>query len=171
MRARVAVDAEQQAAEAPPAVDRDRHLDLDLVAGIALEIRAPHQRPVDAGRRHFEPIGAIDRVGDVEHRRQRARDGLAVLDRHGAVRPLGHDLDGAAGEPGNPDPDQAVAEAGEHRLDDGGNAGRHALLDDQARLGVRRVVRSLRVIRSSFGDTTLGFQQFRRPHFGLGPSR
>ncbi len=39
----------------------------------------------------------FDRVGDVEHRRQRPRDGLAILDGHGAVRPLGHDLYRTAG--------------------------------------------------------------------------
>ena len=34
------------------------------------------------GRGNLQPIGAIDRVGDVEHRRQRARNRLAILDRH-----------------------------------------------------------------------------------------
>ena len=48
------------------------------------------------GRGNLQPVGAVDRIGDVEHRRQRARDGLAILDRHRAVRPLGHDLHGAA---------------------------------------------------------------------------
>ena len=58
----------------------------------------PHQRPVDARRGNLEPIGAVDRVGDIEHRRQRARDLLAILHRHRAVRPLRHDLHGAAVE-------------------------------------------------------------------------
>jgi hypothetical protein len=69
------------------------------VAGEADEIRAPHQRPVHAGGRHFEPIGAINRIRHIEHRRKRARHILTVLDGHRAVRSLGHDLDGAAVEP------------------------------------------------------------------------
>ena len=117
---------------------------LTLVAGIALEIRAPHQRPVDAGRRHFKPVGAIDRIGDVEHRRQRARDYLAVLDLHRAVRPFGHDLHGAAGEPRNLHPHQSVAAGDQDRLGDRRYPRRHALLDDQARLGIRPGCRSLR---------------------------
>jgi hypothetical protein len=43
------------------------------------------------------PVSALDRVGDVEHRRQRPRDRLAILDLHRTIRPFGHDLDGAAG--------------------------------------------------------------------------
>ena len=46
---------------------------LTEMAGIALEIGAAHQRPVDARRGNFQPIGAVDRIGDIEHRRQRAR--------------------------------------------------------------------------------------------------
>ena len=45
----------------------------ELSAGIAHEIRAAHQRPVDAGRGKFQPVFAVDRVLDVEDRRQRAR--------------------------------------------------------------------------------------------------
>ena len=84
---------------------------LTTLAGIALEIRAAHQRPVDAGRGDLQPIGALDRIGDVEHRRQRARDRLAILDRHRAVRPLRHDLHGAAVDAGDAHPHQPIAEA------------------------------------------------------------
>ncbi len=97
--------AYQHAAEAPPAFDRDRHFHLELVAGIALEIRAPHQRTVHAGRGYFQPIGPIDRIRHVQHRRKRSRDRFAVFDCHGPVRPFRHDLDRAAVEPGNPHPD------------------------------------------------------------------
>ena len=87
------------------------------------------------GRGNFQPVGAIDRVGDVEHRRQRARGGLAILDRHGAVRPLGHDLHGAAGQRRKSRTRTSrIAEAREHRLGDRGDARRNARLGDQARL-------------------------------------
>jgi hypothetical protein len=109
-------------------------LDLGDVAGIAVEIRAPHQRPVDARRGNFQPVGSFDRVGDVEYRRQRARGGLAVLDGHGAVRPLGHDLHRAAGKGGNAYPHQPIAKSGEHRLDDRGDARRAPRLGDEPRL-------------------------------------
>jgi hypothetical protein len=39
-----------------------------------------------------------DRIGDIEYRRQCARRRFAILDGHGAVRPLRHDLHGAAVE-------------------------------------------------------------------------
>ena len=134
----IAFDAEQHAAETLAAVDRHGHLDLHDVAGVALEIGAPHQRPVDAGRRHFQPVGAVDRIGDVEHRRQRARGGFAILDQHRAVGPLGHDLHGAAVAAGDAHAHQPIAEAFEHRLGDRGDARAQARLDDQARLGARR---------------------------------
>ena len=124
--------------ESLAAIDRGRHLDLHDMAGVALEIRAPHQRPVEARRRKLQPIGAIDRIGDVEHRRQRPRRGLAILDRHAAVRPLGHDLHGAAGGAGDAHAHQPIAEPFEHRLDKGGDAGRQAWLDDEASLGAWR---------------------------------
>ncbi len=56
------------------------------------EIRLADQRPVDAGRRHFQMIGLLDRIGHVERRRNRAADLFAILDGHGAVVALGHDL-------------------------------------------------------------------------------
>ena len=119
------------AAKPAAAVDRGLHFHLGDVAGIAVEIRSPHQRPVDARRRNLQPIGALDRIGDIKHRRQRARCGLAVLDRHGAVRPFRHDLHGAAGKTGNAHPHQPIAEAGEHRLGERGDARRPPRLDDE----------------------------------------
>ena len=132
----VALGADERAAETAAALDRDRHLDLDGVASVALEVGAAHQRPIEAGRRDFQPVRLLDRVGDVEHRRQRARQRLAVVDGHGSVRPLRHDLHGAAGQAGNLHPDQAQAKPLDHRLGNRGNACRHALLNDQAGLGL-----------------------------------
>ena len=131
----VAFDAGQRAAEPLAALMRDRHLDLHEMAGITLEIGAADQRPVDARRGDLQPIGAFDRIGDVEHRRQRPRDRLAILDQHGSVGPFRHDLDGAAGFAGNPDPHQPVAHALQHRVRDRRDPRRHARLDDEARLG------------------------------------
>ena len=94
---RIALDAAERAAEPLAALMRNRHLDFHEVAGIAFEIGAAHQRPVDPGGRNLEAIGAVDRIGDVEHRRQRLRDRLAILDLHRSVGPFRHDLDRAAG--------------------------------------------------------------------------
>jgi hypothetical protein len=102
---------------------------------MALEIRAAHQRPVDPGRGDLQPVLAIDRILDVEHRRERARGGLAILDQHRAVRPLRHDLHGAAGRRGDPHAHQPIAEAGQHRRCERGDARRHALLGDEPGLG------------------------------------
>ena len=71
----------------------------------------PHQRPVDPGRGHFQPVLGLDRVLDVEHRRERARSRLAILDRHRAVRPLRHDLHRAARRAGDAHAHQPIAEA------------------------------------------------------------
>src|ERR1051326_7310913 len=45
-----AFGAVEFAAKAAAALDRRRHLDMRKMPGIAVEIGAPHQRPVDAGR-------------------------------------------------------------------------------------------------------------------------
>ena len=92
----IALDAAEHAAKPLAALMRDRHLDLHEMAGIAFEIGAAHQRPVDPGRGNLQPIGLLDRIGDIQHRRQRPRNRLAILDQHGAVGPFRHDLDGAA---------------------------------------------------------------------------
>ena len=60
------------------------------------EIGLAHQRPVDARRRDFEMIRLVERIIDVEHRRDGAAGLLAVLDGHRAVVALGHDLQGQA---------------------------------------------------------------------------
>ena len=133
----VAFGAEQLAAETLAALDRDRHLDLHEIVGVALEVRLAHQRTVDAGRRQLQPVGAVHRIGGVEHRRQGARADLAVLDRHGAVGLLGHHLHGAAVGAGHAHAHQPIAEALDDGLDDGGDPGAQARLDDQARLGAR----------------------------------
>ncbi len=132
---RVALDACERAAEPLAALMGDRHLDLHQMAGIALEIGAAHQRPVDPGRGNLQPIGPVDRIGDIEHRRQRLRDRLAILDLHRSVRPFRHDLDGAAGFAGNLDPHQPVAHSLQHRSGDRRHPRRRARLDDEARLG------------------------------------
>ena len=113
----------------------DRHLDFHEMAGIALEIGPPHQRPVDAGRRNLQPIGLLDRVGDVEHRRQRPRNRLAIVDLHGSIGPFGHDLDRAAVLGGDLDPHQPVAHPLQHRACDRRHARSHARLDHETRLG------------------------------------
>ena len=111
------------------------HFDLDEVAGETLEIGLAHQRPVDAGRGNFQPVGAVDRLVDVENRRQSPRNGLAVLDRHAAVRALRHDLDGGAVSGRNLNPYKAIAELFDDRLGDMGDARADAGLDNQPGLG------------------------------------
>ena len=132
---RIALDACQRAAESLAALMRHRHLDLHEMAGIALEIGAAHQRPVDPGRGNLQPVGAVDRIGDVEHRRQRPRNRLAILDLHRSVGPFRHDLHGAAEFPGDLDPHQPVAHALQDRRGDRRHPRRHAGFDHQARLG------------------------------------
>src|SRR5215813_5215118 len=61
-----ALDAADNSAEAVAALMGDRHLDLDEMAIVALEIGPAHQRAVDARRGDFQSVGAVDRVGDVE---------------------------------------------------------------------------------------------------------
>ena len=133
----VAFGAEQLTAEALAALDRHRHFDLHKIIGVAIEVRLPHQRAVDAGRRQFQPIGAVHRIGSIKHRRQRARTNLAVVDGHGAVRPLGHHLHGAAVGAGDAHAHQPIAQAFKHRLDDGRDPGAQSRFDNQARLGGR----------------------------------
>ena len=71
-------------------------------------------------------------------------------------RPFRHDLHGAALEPGNLDPNQTVTDAAKHGLDDGGDARRGSLLDDAARLAVRRTgIDRLRHLLA-FGEATFG---------------
>ena len=93
----VAFEAQELAAKAAAAFERALQLDLGLEAGEALVILAAQQRPVDAGRADFEHISGIDRIRDVEQRRDRVADRGAILHRHrGVVDALGHDLQGRA---------------------------------------------------------------------------
>ena len=95
------------AAEALAVGDQDRRLDLDEMALPGREIRLAHQRPVDARRRHFQMIRLVDRIFDIEDRRNGPADLLAILDGHGAVLALGHDLQRQAVLPGQPHAHQA----------------------------------------------------------------
>jgi len=126
-------DATQDTPETLAAGDRLARIDLGEMAGPALEIARAHQRPVDARRRDLEVIGRLDGVVDVERRRHRLADLLATLDIHRAVRPFGHDLQGAAVLGADAHTHQPIAEIDDRRLDDRGNTRRHAALDDEAR--------------------------------------
>ena len=83
---RLPVHSGQEAAKPPPPLDGVRHLHLDLAADMALEVGPSHQRPIDAWGGDLQPIAAIERVGDVEQRRKRARGGLRNL-RSASCRP------------------------------------------------------------------------------------
>ena len=89
---RLVVGRDDLAAKALAALDHVAELDLGLVADEALEVAGAHQRPVDAGRRDLEVILAVDRILDVEHRRQILAQPLAVGDGEAPVGILGHDL-------------------------------------------------------------------------------
>ena len=101
------------------------------VTRIAFEIGTAHQRPVNSGRRDFQAIRPVDGIGHVEHRRQRARGRLAILNGHGSVRALGHDLHRATGRTGNAHAHEAVTKVGEHRLSENSDAGRSAGLGNK----------------------------------------
>jgi len=131
----VTLDAVEHAAKSFAALERCRHLDFHQMTGIALEIGPPNQRPVDSWRGNFQPVGPVDRIGDIEHRRQRPRHRLAILDLHRAVGAFGHDLHRAAGLAGNPDPHQPVTHALQDRSGNGRHPGGDPRLDHQARLG------------------------------------
>ncbi len=112
----VAVHPHQPTAKSLAPVDRAARLDLRLVAGEPLEIAAPHQRPVDAGRADLEVVGAGDRILDIEQRRDGAADlGALIHRRAGPLAPLGHDLQRPASPGRHPDPDHLVAHRFERR--------------------------------------------------------
>ena len=137
----VAVERADGAAEAAAAIERNIHLDLHQMSGVALEIRAAHQRTVHARRGNFQPIGAVHGIGHIENRRERARNRLAILHRHAAVRPLGHDLHRAALRAGDAHAHEAVAEPFDHRLGDAGDARGHTRLGDETGIGGKMSVR------------------------------
>ena len=89
----VALDPGDDPGEPAAAVDQMPGLSLGLEAGEALEVRQPGQRPVQTGGADLQREGVLDRVFDIQQRGQRARDFLAVLDRHRvAVGRLRHQL-------------------------------------------------------------------------------
>ena len=94
-------------------------LDLGLEAGEAREILTPHQRPVDPGRADLQRVGTLDRVGDVEHRRDRVADPGAVLHGHAArtIDRLRHDLQGPPAATDHPHLHHLEAHIAESRLD------------------------------------------------------
>ncbi len=108
-----AFDADEDAAEAPASLVR--RLELDLHDLRRHDARSRSGAPAaDRARARISPaVGAIDRIGGIEHRRQRARRGLAFLDRHRAVGPLGHHLHRAAvvGRTPGPAPRESRARA------------------------------------------------------------
>ena len=63
-------------------------------------------------------IGLLDRILDVERRRDGAAHFLAVLDRHGAVVALGHDLQREAVLRQQADAHKPEADGAKHRRDD-----------------------------------------------------
>ena len=85
-------------------VDHLGRLDLRVVAGPGIEILEPRQRTVDAGARHFQRIGIVQRILDIEHRRDRSRDLRAIIDLDPAFGPVRHDLQGLGVAAHQPDP-------------------------------------------------------------------
>src|SRR3569833_122686 len=81
-------------------------------------VTSAHQRAVDAGRAHLEVVFAVDRILDVEHRRQIFAQPLAIGDGEPAVGVLGHDLQRAAVVLRDLHADQRIAEVVGDRLDD-----------------------------------------------------
>ncbi len=82
------------AAKSLATLDRGFALDLGFETGEALEMLAMNQRPVEPRRADLERIGAVDRVGHVEHSGNRTADRGAIVDGHAAVTSnrLGRDL-------------------------------------------------------------------------------
>ncbi len=111
----------------------------------AAKIRNARQRAVDAGRGNLQPVGRRNRVLDVQRRRQRIVDRLAVVDGQRSVRPLGHDLDRRPLSGQDLDPHKAKIHRHEDRPRDGGDARGDAGLFDQARL-IERRVKNLQVL-------------------------
>ncbi len=110
------------AAEAFSPVDRLRHLDARLVADSSLEIRLPDQRPVDAGRGDFEPIGLGHDVLDVERGRECGAGALTVVDRHRAVGTFRHDLHRRSAGRGDFHPHEPQPEIAQDRRGDAPDA-------------------------------------------------
>src|SRR6185437_671963 len=88
----LSVDAQQQAAEPLAPIDGRMKFQLGLVAGPACEVGQPGQRPVDAGRGHFQLEIAAHRVLALDEVEQSAAQLRAILDIHGAIGAFRHDL-------------------------------------------------------------------------------
>src|SRR5215218_9261106 len=131
-----ALYADDQTTEAALSCHRYRHFNLRGMAGIAFEIRAPHQRAIDTRRGDFQAVGPLDRIGNIEYGRECPRDIFAILDAHRPVRALCHDLNGAARHARNPHADQSITQAGNHWLRYGSHARCNALLYKEARFVV-----------------------------------
>ena len=108
------------------------------------EIRDACQRTVDAGRGNLQPVGRRNRIFDVERRRQRVVDRLAIVDGQRSVRPLGHDLDRHPLSGHDLDPHEAKIHRNKDWPRHGGDARGHAGLFDQSRLIQRRVENSIK---------------------------
>ena len=107
------------ATKALAAIKAEIHFDLRFMRNRTLEIRETHQRTINAGRGNFQPVDLRNGIFEIENRRQRNADLLAIIDIHRAVGPLGHDLQGAAGL-GPPHQAQAhdlVARSLRHRVE------------------------------------------------------
>src|SRR3954447_4137837 len=107
------------AAKPLAALDARLAFELGLEAGEPNEILATDQRPIDAGRADLKRVRARDRIGHVEHGRDRMADLGAVVDVHAAVAIewLGHHLQGPAAASNHPDLHQLEAHVAESRLD------------------------------------------------------
>ena len=77
-------------------------------------------------------IRLVDRILNVEHGRDGHRDPLAILDRHGAVLTLAHDLQRQSVLARKMNPHEAEADATQHRLHDQRDARIDAALADDA---------------------------------------
>ena len=117
------VRPEHGAGEAAAAVERGGELDAGEVAGEAVPVLGPGQRPVDARRADFQRPGGGQRVLDVEHGAEGDAEGLAIGDaERGAVGALGHHLHGRPLAPEHGDAHQLVAQSVERGRDQAGDA-------------------------------------------------
>jgi hypothetical protein len=96
------------------------------------KVRHPDQGPVDAGRGNLKMVGLVDQVFDVERRRDRAAQLLAIGHRHGAVLALSHDLQRQPVLAGKPNPHEAKTHRAQQRPDQRGDARLDAAFADQA---------------------------------------
>ena len=106
---------------AGPAIGWRIELEPDFMPGPFCPVFAAGQRPVDAGRRYFQRIFGIDRVGCFERQVERATDFGALAQRQlpgGAI--FGHYLQRhVAGFAGQLDAHQCITQVGDHGGDDG----------------------------------------------------